>query len=139
MTLTRRRLLRLLPPALAVSAGCADTAERDRPAVDTVVRMTSDLVFEPARVVVAVDDAVGWQTVGQPEHTVTAYEEHIPDSAGYFASGGFESEDAAREGFPGGSVEATEWYTHTFEVPGTYEYFCVPHERTMTGTVVVEA
>lgn len=138
MTLTRRRLLESVPPALVVGSGCAGTGN-DRPDVDTVVRMTGDLVFEPARVVVSVGDIVGWQTIGQPEHTVTTYEERIPGEAAYFASGGFASEDAARDGFPGGSIEATEWYTHTFEVTGTYEYFCVPHERTMTGTVVVEA
>jgi plastocyanin len=27
---------------------------------------------------------------------------------------------------------------HTFDVPGTYQYFCIPHEMAgMTGTVVV--
>ncbi|WP_241997224.1 plastocyanin/azurin family copper-binding protein [Halorubrum sp. SD626R] len=33
----------------------------------------------------------------------------------------------------------SENYEHTFEEPGTYEYFCIPHEGSgMVGTVRVK-
>ena len=66
----------------------------------------------------------------------------IPEGAEFFASGGFETEAAAREAWQdrlGGGIEAGERYTHTFEVAGEYEYLCIPHETGgMVGTVVVE-
>ena len=103
------------------------------------VEMTDDLVFDPDEVTVSVGDTVVWENVGVVGHTVTAYADRIPADADYFASGGFDAEEAARSGYPDGDVPGGETYEHTFEVPGTYEYFCVPHEAAdMVGTVVVE-
>lgn len=102
------------------------------------VDMTDGLAFEPPTLSIVVGDTVTWRTVGSVGHTVTAYDDEIPSDAAYFASGGFDSEDAARQDYPGGTVAADESYTHTFETPGTYAYFCVPHERSgMTGTIEV--
>lgn len=57
-------------------------------------------------------------------HSVTAYGDEIPDDAAYFASGGFDSEDAARDAYPDeGNIPGGESYSHTFETAGTYEYF----------------
>jgi len=70
---------------------------------------------------------------------VTAYDGQIPADAAYFASGGFESEQAARNDISGGLIASGDTYEHTFETPGTYEYVCIPHESSeMTGTIVVE-
>jgi plastocyanin len=72
---------------------------------------------------------------------VTAYESGIPDEAAYFASGGYDSEEAAREAWTNleGAITSGDTYEHTFEVPGTYHYFCIPHERGgMVGTVTVK-
>jgi plastocyanin len=89
-----------------------------------------------------VGEPVVWVNNGSRGHTVTAYEDGLPDGAEYWASGGFESEAAAREGFweqgGEGTIRSGETWSHTFEVPGTYAYLCVPHERAgMVGTVVV--
>jgi len=71
-------------------------------------------------------------------HTVTAYEDEIPEGAAYFARGVFDGERAARNDPAGGLFDAGEAYEHTFEVAGEYGHFCVPHESSgMTGTVVV--
>ena len=104
------------------------------------VDMTDDLVFDPEEVTVAPGDTVEWVNVGQVEHSVTGYEEEIPDGAEYFASGGFESEQAARDAYPDeGAIAAEESYTHTFETAGEFGYFCIPHETVgMVGTVVVQ-
>lgn len=51
-------------------------------------------------------------------------------------------ERADWEGTPGGPDEVYDEgyeYTHTFEVPGTYEFYCRPHRSVgMEATIVVE-
>ena len=101
--------------------------------------MTQGFAFDPERLRVDPGTTVRWVNDSEVGHTVTAYEEGIPERAGYFASGGFDSERAARNDVREGLLAAGETYEHTFDVGGTYEYFCVPHEGSgMTGTVVVE-
>jgi plastocyanin len=98
---------------------------------------------DPPTFAASVGDTVIWANSGSRNHTVTAYEDGIPEGAAYFASGGFESETAAREAWQksidgGGIVRPGQSYEHTFEVPGEYYYFCVPHESAgMIGKVVV--
>jgi plastocyanin len=125
--------------AVAGAAGSAAPAAAQEGETHTV-DMTDGLVFDPAEITIAPGDTVVWENVGTVGHSVTAYEEEIPEDAEYFASGGFDSEDAARNGYPDqGDVAGGESYEHTFEVPGTYEYFCIPHEMSgMIGEVVVE-
>lgn len=111
---------------------------------NTTVDMTDELVFDPETITVSVGETVIWETVGTVGHSVTAYEDNIPEGAAYFASGGFDSEQAARDAYaPGdasaGDVLEGETYEHTFETAGTYEYFCIPHEGAgMVGTVEVQ-
>lgn len=117
------------------SGGSGET--RTTPSVERVA-MTDDLTFEPDSVTIAPGDTVRWDNEGNLTFTVTAYEERIPDGVGYFASGGFGSEEAARDAYPEGGIESDESYTHTLETPGRYEYFCVPQEGAgMTGTIEV--
>ncbi|WP_276281528.1 plastocyanin/azurin family copper-binding protein [Halorussus caseinilyticus] len=97
--------------------------------------------FRPAELEVSAGETVVWANTGNRRHTVTAYENQIPDEAEYFASGGFESEESAREGWMGdfeGRIEAGQTYEVTFEIPGEYHYFCIPHEPSgMVGKIVV--
>ncbi|WP_435348981.1 plastocyanin/azurin family copper-binding protein [Haloarchaeobius sp. HRN-SO-5] len=97
--------------------------------------------FRPAEHEASVGDTVVWKNTSSKAHTVTAYENAIPDEATYFASGGFDSESAARDawfGSRGGAIPSGESFEHTFEVPGTFNYVCIPHERGgMTGKIVV--
>ena len=96
--------------------------------------------FEPKAFTVTVGESVTWGNTGSRGHSVTAYEGSIPDDAAYFASGGFETESAAVNGWPrAGDVMPGETYTHTFETAGEFPYYCIPHEPAgMVGTVVVE-
>lgn len=104
-----------------------------------VVEMTDELAFVPEALTVTTGSTVVWRNVGSVSHTVTAYEADIPAGAGYFASGGFETEAAARDGFPAGEIVEGDSYSHTFDTAGEYRYFCIPHEQAgMTGTVTVE-
>ena len=106
----------------------------------STVEMTDQLVYSPKRIQVSTGTTVTWENTGNIGHTVTAYESEIPDGATYFASGGFDSLQAAKDGYSDGegNVPAGESYEHTFETTGTYEYYCIPHEMNgMVGFVKV--
>lgn len=124
--------------AAAALAGCG-VAGRDGSG-DYDVGMSTD-AFRPASVTVAPGDTVVWRNTSKQGHTVTAYEDEIPPAADYFASGGFDSQAAAEDGWVGGAegrLSQGDTYGHTFEVPGTYNYFCIPHETVgMAGVVTV--
>ncbi|EJN56852.1 plastocyanin/azurin family copper-binding protein [Halogranum rubrum] len=101
--------------------------------------MNEDFAFDPKTLTVSAGTTVRWVNDSDVGHTVTAYGDRIPTEAVYFASGGFESERAARNDVSGGLLATGDTYEHTFDVTGTYEYVCIPHESSgMTGTVTVE-
>lgn len=134
----RRRFLAAVGTATSASlAGCGGATGRGD---DYDVGMTA-AAFRPYELTVSVGEEVVWENTSTRGHTVTAYADGIPDDAEYFASGGYDSEEAAREAWfdRDGALASGDTYRHTFEVPGRYEYFCVPHEQAgMTGVVVVE-
>lgn len=101
----------------------------------------STSAFRPVEYAVAPGTTVRWYNTSKSSHTVTALDDEIPDEADYFASGGHDSQAAAVEawnGGHGGALEPSQSYEHTFEVPGTYRYYCIPHEAAgMFGVVEV--
>jgi plastocyanin len=122
--------------AVGLTAGCLEGQASEG---DWDVGMTTT-AFEPREIQVEPDTTVVWANSSTRNHTVTAYDDGIPEGADYFATGGFENEAAAREGFIDGEgvLRPDETFEHTFTVPGTYAYVCIPHERAgMVGTVVV--
>ena len=134
----RRRFLAAAGAAtLGSFAGCAAGQSS---AQDYDVGMTAQ-TFEPAEITVSVGDEVVWANTSARAHSVTAYGAQIPEEATFFATGGYEDEIAARDAWANGdgAIKTGQQYTHTFEVPGEYRYFCIPHEQAgMIGTVVVE-
>jgi hypothetical protein len=77
-----------------------------------------DNFFDPANITVEPGTTVTWVQGGNNPHTTTSYD-------GLWDSGMI-------EGGSGGT------FSFTFEEPGTYDYFCVPHEQLgMIGTVTV--
>jgi plastocyanin len=137
---SRRRALAALGTAAAVGiAGCAGGGASA--ADDYDVGMTA-VAFDPTEITVSVGDTVVWANTSSRGHTVTAYDSGIPEDAAFFASGGYDSTEAAREAYQselGGLIESGDTWSHTFEVAGEYEYLCIPHEASgMVGTVVVE-
>ncbi|KAB1188788.1 MULTISPECIES: plastocyanin/azurin family copper-binding protein [Haloferax] len=136
---TRRRFLAATGTAVTASlAGCATSLASSG---EFDVGMTA-VAFDPPVVTVEVGDEVVWRNTSSRGHTVTAYEALIPEDAEFFASGGFEDEQTARKAYSnslGGLIDSGETYSYTFDVPGEYEYLCIPHEQAgMVGTVVVE-
>ena len=84
---------------------------------EVTVRM-EDNFFAPANITVEPGTTVTWVQSGNNPHTTTSYD-------GLWDSG-------IIQGGSGGS------FSFTFNEPGTYEYFCMPHENQgMVGTVTV--
>ncbi|MFY4813413.1 plastocyanin/azurin family copper-binding protein [Haloarcula sp. AONF1] len=107
----------------------------------STVEMTDELAYEPKKVQVEAGTTVTFENVGSIGHTVTAYEDKLPDGADYFASGGFDSQQVAKDGYSNGqegNVPKGESYEVTLETTGTYEYYCIPHEMNgMAGKIKV--
>jgi plastocyanin len=77
-----------------------------------------DNYFDEADITVEAGTTVTWVQRGQYGHTTTSYD-------GLWDSGLIE-----------GNTDGT--FSYTFDEPGTYEYFCGPHEDVgMVGTVTV--
>lgn len=98
----------------------------ERISVSYVVRTTDSPAYRPGRVRIEPGDSVRWPNTGESTHTVTA--RIVPHGADYFASGEFADEASARDGYPEGAIGPGDSYSHTFEVEGVYDYFCIPHE-----------
>jgi len=123
--------------ALLALLGCAAGAAGAKSAADAgrvppEVRILDSLTFEPKHLVVRVGDTVVWHNESLLVHTVTAdpkvaarpEDVALPEGAAPFDSGFL-------------APKAT--FRHTFDRPGTYRYFCIPHEGAgMIATVEVE-
>lgn len=103
------------------------------------IELSEDLRFDPADVTVLVNTTVRWRNAGTTAwHTVTAYEDRIPEGAPYFDSSGRENESAARRAPAEEYLRPGDVFEVTFAVIGDYVYFCVPHEGAeMKGIVHV--
>lgn len=113
----RRRFVGLLGAAAAGSPGATGMGTAQG---TPVVSMGNDY-FDPIGLSVDPGTTVRFE-VATGAHSATAYEDRIPANATPFDSGTFSR----------GAFE------HTFEQPGTYDYYCVPHEsRGMVGRIVV--
>jgi plastocyanin len=133
----RRRAV-IAAGAASILSGCL--GGRSSGDTDFDVGMGSSF-YRPEELRVGRGETVVWRNTGARRHTVTAYEDGIPDGAAYFASGGDDTESAARDAWErgNGALDPGETFEHTFEVSGTYDYFCIPHVRMgMEGRVVVE-
>jgi plastocyanin len=119
-----------LVAAVILSAACSEG--------EPTVSMNGERAFEPESITVSVGETVTWTNDSADAHTVTAEEQSLPGSTDYFASGGATSEDAAADDIAAGLLTEGETFSVTFDEPGTYRYYCIPHRSEgMTGTVIV--
>jgi len=83
------------------------------------VSATSSLTFSPATVTIAAGTTVRWTNTSSVFHTVS------PDGHTEWSEASLSSNGAT--------------FTHTFNTPGTYAYFCSPHQaQGMTGVITVQ-
>lgn len=130
------KIVAVLATALIVATGCSDGGGRESSEADIVMDVKQD--FDPENFTVKAGETIAFENVSSEAHTVTAYEEDLPAGAEYFASGGAGSEEEARANLADGLIQADETFELTLDQPGTYRYFCIPHEGTgMIGTITV--
>ena len=127
-----------LPPRAAIAcslaamlAGCAAAAATTPAAspgqVAAVVMMTDAFRFEPSAVTIHAGEAVEWRNVSHFPHIITD-DRTIGDAAIPAGADAFTSAEIA----PGAR------YRRVLSVPGTYRYFCIPHEGIgMIGMITV--
>ena len=124
---------------VSLLSGCLGASGSDTAAYD--IGMTAQ-AFVEAEFTVSPGETVVWHNNSARAHTITAYEDALPEGSAFFASGDFESEQAARDSWwsdRGGALENGDEFSVTFEEPGEYDYFCIPHEQAgMIGTIYVE-
>jgi plastocyanin len=117
------------------------TASPTSEPADATVELREGRRFDPQGIAIMPGETIEWINGSDLSHTVTASVDGIPDAGAYFASGGFDTETAAREDWEGdreGEIAPGETFRHTFETRGVYEYFCIPHENDgMFGVVEV--
>lgn len=135
----RRAFLALAGAGVSTSlAGCFDG--QAAAADDNRITMTQ-VAFRPDELTVSVGTTVTFDNTSSHGHTVTA--SGIPDDAEYFASGGFDSYEAARSGWEddnGGILTQGDVFEHEFTTPGSHNYVCLPHlDAGMEGVIHVEA
>ena len=114
--------------------GCSSSAWKpaDGPHPDVVVTMHFHS-FEPNAVTINAGETVRWENKTLIGHTVTADPAQAKNPEDVALPSGATPFDLGEVG-GGGAVQ------HTFTVPGTYRYFCKPHElKGMVGEVVVNA
>ncbi|WP_173862849.1 plastocyanin/azurin family copper-binding protein [Salinigranum rubrum] len=117
MTYSRRQFLG------ALEAGTVATAGLTRPvdAQETPVVRMGNNYFDPIGLHVDPGTTVRFE-IAAGAHSATAYENRIPSNASAFDSG----------------VISSGAFEHTFEEPGTYDYYCIPHKSVgMVGRIVV--
>ena len=120
--------------ALAIAASLALLPNPAKAANNPVVIKMADNqpFYTPEKVAIKVGDTVQWLNGGETVHSVStsaANAQNPKDTSMPKGATAFDS------GFipPGGD------YSYTFTVPGTYRYFCLPHEKAgMVGVIVVK-
>ena len=132
--LSRPALAAIAGSALALTAcgitGPAHT-QPPPPQVDAIVAMEMSR-FTPQVVRVRSGQTVQWRNTSLIDHTVTADKSLAADPDNVILPQGAAS-------FHSGEIDAGDVWTHTFTIPGTYRYVCLPHEKKgMIGTVIVE-
>lgn len=117
---------------LLLAAWWGGFGQTDNPPATATVTMTNMLKFAPDTLYIEPGTEVTWENTSLLVHTVTA----DPEAAS--VEGSVQLPDGA-EPFDSGNMDPEDTFTHVFEDPGTWRYFCVPHEGAkMVGTIVVE-
>jgi len=109
--------------------GATATAQSGK--TGATVAITDSFRFDPDTVTIHAGEAVEWKNESHFRHTVT----DDPKMAG-------QAEDAAlpagAEAFSSQEIPPGGSYRRMLSVPGTYRYFCMPHEGIgMLGKIIV--
>ncbi|HEX5505410.1 MAG TPA: plastocyanin/azurin family copper-binding protein [Thermomicrobiales bacterium] len=140
--LSRRELIRGLGAGAVVAAlggllaGCGrgasaaggGTASRR---ASVVITMTDDARFAPASVTVAPGTTITWENASAMQHNVSTDPRKALDQAHAVVPAGVSPWDS-------GLLDPGQYWSRTFDVLGTYVYYCQPHEALgMIGRITV--
>jgi len=118
----RRRFMASVAGGAVVAATGTVTAQEEGGSTTHDIDMESSNVFDPIGLRIEPGDTVRWTSQGGV-HNAVSYEGRIPEDA---------------EPFEYDLIEEGETIEHTFEVEGTYDYYCLPHKTLgMVGRIVV--
>jgi plastocyanin len=124
-------LLLTVSPLLLGACGLGGPAYGPGSDAAVEVNMTNSLAFQPDAVRIKAGETVEWRNRSLFTHTVTDDPARAKDAGDAQLPEGAQSFSA--------QVGPGEIYRHIFTVPGTYRYFCMPHEGWgMHGQVIVE-
>jgi plastocyanin len=116
MNYSRRQFLGALGAGIATAGLTRPVAAQETP----VVKMGNNY-FDPIGLHIEPSTTVRFE-IAAGAHSATAYENRIPSDASAFDSG----------------IISSGGFEHTFEEPGTYDYYCIPHKSVgMVGRIVV--
>ena len=134
----RRAFLRVAGASgVGMLAGCVSSGDTDTPTPgenEVLVGPNNSRRFVPETLTVSPGTTVTW-TFESSNHNVSCQLDNwesatLPDGADPFAS--YEGTNSYA------TLPVGETFEYTFEVPGTYDYVCVPHVTNgMVATVVV--
>ena len=98
----------------------------------TAVKTTDDNKFDPATVTIVKGGTVTWTNSSSMVHSVTDDSTKAVNKTDAQLPPGAQPWDS-------GLLSPNQTFSHTFDVAGTYKYFCIPHESLgMLGTIVVQ-
>jgi plastocyanin len=126
MNITRRKFLYVVGGLLA---GCG--IANSEPDYTVIIR--PERTFEPASLTVPRGSVVAWQNRSDHVHTITTdpQKAQMPERI---------SQPPDTSPFDSGDLFSGERWVYTFDVPGTYVYFCRYHElEEMFGAITVTA
>ena len=90
-----------------------------------------DNFFDPAEIEIAAGDTVTFVNAGDLPHTATLDPDEARDPDNVIMPDGAETWDS-------GILESGDEFSVTLDVPGEYQYICIPHEALdMFGTIIV--
>jgi plastocyanin len=119
----------------AASTPAANTPAANAPAASSggpSVKMTDANKFDPDTLTITKGATVTWTNASTMPHSVT----DDPAKAANKADAQLPSGAAA---WDSGILQPAGTFSHTFDVAGTYKYFCVPHESLgMVATITVQ-
>jgi len=130
--ISRRTLLKVMAGTGALGWGgwlsaCGEAAGKAGPVVEM-----KGVEYAPAKLVIKVGDTVTWRNTDRMAHTVTSDPAKAHDKESARRPEGAEPWDS-------GDIEGGASWSHSFDVPGEYVYFCIPHELAgMVATLTVE-
>ncbi|CCF85203.1 cupredoxin domain-containing protein [Nitrolancea hollandica] len=123
---------RAASPAASPGAASPSASAGGPAAMAVTVDMGDDLKYSPEHVTIKKGGTITWKNTSGVVHTSTDDPSKAADPANAKLPAGAKTWDS-------GNIDPGKDFTHTFDTPGDYTYFCIPHESAgMVGTITVQ-